>query len=40
MQLIEKINGLRFDNGANCWKLWDEVHRDAHFLMSLGISLT
>lgn len=34
MQLIEKTNGLRFGNGKNCWKLWGEVHRDAHFLVT------
>lgn len=36
MQLIERVAGLRFGNGTNCWKLWDEVHRDAHFLRHLA----
>lgn len=39
MQLIEKIKGLRFGNGTNTWKLWDEVHRDAHFLCHLALLL-
>lgn len=36
MQLIEKVAGLRFSNETNRWKLWDEVHRDAHFLWHLA----
>lgn len=37
MKLIEKLNGLRNGNGTNCWKLWDEVRRDAHFLCHLAL---
>lgn len=37
MKLIEKLNGLRYGNGTNCWELWDEVHRDAHFLWHLAL---
>lgn len=36
MQLIEKAADLRFGNGTNCWKLWDEGHRNAHFLWHLA----
>ena len=39
MQLIEKVTGLRFVNGINCWKLWVEVRRDAHFLWHLAAVL-